>query len=87
MMNNGRDKGFVVCQDCGAAVPAIHLDSLKKMTRPYLLPFSSKPCPHTDTMEVNIGYDFITDMLVLECALDSRKLDTCRKSPWLERAA
>lgn len=38
-------------------------------------------------MEVNIGYDFITDMLVLECALDSQKLDTCRKSPWLERAA
>lgn len=88
MMNDGGDKGFVVCRDCGAAVPAAHEESLKNnVNRPYRLSFTSKPCRHTDTMIVNIGYDFITDMLVLECTLDSRQLDTCRNSPWLERAA
>jgi len=88
MMNDGGEKGFVVCQDCGAAVPGSHEDDLKgKVNRPYRLPFSRKPCSHAETIRVNLGYDFITDMLVLECALDSQQLDTRRNSPWLERAA
>lgn len=88
MMNDGGNEGFVVCQDCGAAVPAIHKESLKdKVNQPYRLPFISKACQHTDTMQVDLGYDFITDMLVLECALDSGLLDTRRDSPWMDRAA
>lgn len=37
---------------------------------------------------VNLGYDFITDMLVLEFALDDTRINTQRKdNPWLNRAA
>lgn len=87
MINDGGEKGFVVCQDCGAAVPTPREEALKGVVkRPYRLPFS-KPCYHADTMKVDLGYDFITDMLVLECTLDRLQLDTRRSSPWLERAA
>ena len=87
MMNSGEGHGFYVCRDCGAAVPALQKSRLKQeVGRPYRSRFGNK-CRHTDVMEVDLGYDFITDMLVLECTLDSRKMDTQRSSPWLERAA
>lgn len=34
-----------------------------------------------------MGYDFITDMLVLEFALDTQQIDTYRADNWLNRAA
>ena len=44
-------------------------------------------CKHTDTINVNLGYDFITDMLVLEFELDRMKVDVnAEKSSWLNRA-
>lgn len=37
---------------------------------------------------VNLGYDFITDMLVLEFTIDVRIIDARRNdNPWLNRAA
>lgn len=87
MMNSGGGNGFHVCRDCGAAVPSVQKSRLKnEVGRPYRSKFGEK-CRHTDVMEVDLGYDFITDMLVLECRLDSRKMDTQRNTPWLERAA
>lgn len=87
MMNNNGGNGFYVCRDCGAAVPALQKSRLKQeVGRPYRSRFSEK-CRHPEVIEVDLGYDFITDMLVLECTLDSRKMDVQRSTPWLERAA
>lgn len=92
MLNKGAaDAGFVVCKECGAAVPNLKRDPrdnpLKGFERPYK---SNRPkCCHADTLEVNLGYDFITDMLVLEFALDGRLIDTRNgvENLWLDRAA
>lgn len=45
-------------------------------------------CVSYAVSNVNLGYDFVTDMLVLEFALDDSKIDSHRKdNPWLGRAA
>lgn len=47
-----------------------------------------KPRFDANARNVNIGYDFITDMLVLEIKLDEQKMDIHRTdNPWLTRAA
>lgn len=88
MLNKGTaDKGFVICKDCGAAMPNTKEDNpLKNIGRPYKSNFS---CQHSNKMTVNLGFDFITDMLVLEIALDNKKIDTRNdsKNLWLIRAA
>ena len=60
---------------------------LTKILRPYRSKFNRSRCRHADTVNVNLGYDFITDMLVLEFHLDRNRIDigidsTC----WLSRA-
>lgn len=93
MMNRGpSDQGFAVCADCGAAMPgrdrSVFRVKGKEVGRPYRSAYAQAPCGHINTVNVNLGYDFITDMLVLEFALDPRRIDTRRKdNPWLERAA
>lgn len=89
MMNKGTDNcGFMVCKDCGAAMPGDDYHILNDVQRPYKSKISSGKCKHTSTMNVNLGYDFVTDMLVLEFSLDNERIDTQRKdSPWLSRAA
>lgn len=47
---------------------------LSKIKRPYKLKFSQSGCRY-----VNLEYDFITDMLVLEFALDHTQIDTQRE--------
>ena len=60
---------------------------LKNVMRPYRSKFNRTRCKHTDTINVNLGYDFITDMLVLEFELDRMKVDVnAEKSSWLNRA-
>ncbi len=40
------------------------------------------------TTNINLGYDFVTDMLVLEFFLDSKRLNISQnENPWLSRAA
>lgn len=93
MLNRGpSNQGFVVCQDCGAAMPGNRDNVLrvkgKEVGRPYRSKYAQSPCRHFDTINVNLGYDFVTDMLVLEFALDSQKIDTqSENNPWLNRAA
>ena len=87
MLNKGPGgKGFTVCCDCGAAVPAKNKDAIKNVKRPYWLGNLKTPCKHINHIDVNLGYDFITDMLVLEFKLDPNKLHISfdRKS-WLNR--
>lgn len=91
MVNRGpSDQGFTVCEDCGAAMPSESQNPLHKVNEPYKKKFGAK-CNHTNTINVNIGYDFVTDMLVLEFALDTDLIDTqhiSRKDNlWLGRAA
>lgn len=89
MMNRGyENKGFLVCKDCGAAVSGNQYKDLKEIGRPYKNRFAKAKCPHVNVANVNLGYDFITDMLVLEFALDENKIDVRQNAnPWLKRAA
>lgn len=88
MLNQGvGKKGFTICCDCGAAMPGDTPDVLNDVMRPYRSRFLKSRCKHNDTMNVSLGYDFITDMLVLEIALDKRKIDTNpERNSWLNRA-
>ena len=88
MLNKGNgSKGFTVCCDCGAAMPGDDPVVLKDVLRPYYSKFNKTRCKHNDTMNVNLGYDFVTDMLVLEFALDKAQIDTNpRRGAWLSRA-
>lgn len=89
MINKGHEnRGFMVCQDCGAAMPGEEQSVLNDIQRPYISKFARSKCRHADAINVNLGYDFVTDMLVLEFAIDNKKIDTNRKeNPWLGRAA
>ncbi len=89
MMNKGlSDKGFMVCKDCGAAMPGDDENALKNIMRPYVSKFARSKCRHTNAINVNLGYDFVTDMLVLEFAIDDNLIDAHRNdNPWLSRAA
>ena len=89
MLNRGSsDSGFCVCKDCGAAIPGDDSDKLKDIDRPYRTDYLHGRCRHTSVMNVNLGYDFITDMLVLEIELDDNRINTAPKNnPWLNRAA
>ena len=89
MLNKGsEDKGFMVCKDCGAAMPGDDISVLKDINRPYKSRYVRGRCRHDNCFNVNLGYDFITDMLVLEFTIDDRIIDAGRKrNLWLNRAA
>ncbi len=87
MLNRGtRDKGFMVCRNCGAAIPGEDGAALNRVYRPYFSKFAKTHCRH-DPVNVNLGYDFVTDMLVFEIKLDTQQIDvSLEKSSWLNRA-
>ncbi len=89
MLNKGSgDKGFMVCKDCGAAMPGNDISVLKDINRPYKSKFARGRCRHNNAFNVNLGYDFITDMLVLEFRIDDRIINASRNdNPWLGRAS
>ena len=89
MLNKGVDNcGFMVCKDCGATMPGDDIHVLDGIQRPYRSKFAQSRCRHLNAINVNLGYNFVTDMLVLEIALDNERIDTQRNdNPWLIRAA
>ena len=89
MLNKGsNDKGFMVCKDCGASMPGDDISVLNDVNRPYKSKYARSRCRHGNSFNVNLGYDFITDMLVLEFAIDDKIIDARRNdNPWLSRAA
>ena len=89
MMNTGlSNQGFVICKDCGAAMPGNRKEALKNIERPYRVSYSVKKCNHDNYENVDLGFDFITDMLVLEISLDKSLINTdLRNCIWLPRAA
>lgn len=87
MRNDGPgDLGFTICSDCGAAMPGEGQDVLKNVDRPYRLGFVKSKCRHMNTLQVDLGYDFLTDMLVLEFAVDRTKISSFTESMWIARA-
>ena len=88
MLNRGiGGKGFMVCCDCGAAMPGDDESVLKNLMRPYRPRLNKTRCKHTDVLNVNLGYDFVTDMLVLEFRLDRYLVDVdTQGGSWINRA-
>lgn len=89
MMNKGlENRGFMVCKDCGASMPGDDFHVLDDVQRPYVSKFARSKCRHLNAINVNLGYDFVTDMLVIEFAIDDTCIDAHRNdNPWLSRAA
>jgi hypothetical protein len=95
MRNKGKsDKGFMICPDCGAAVTGddqslfIRKDKGIYIGKPYISGFYLSKCNHTEAKNFNLGFDFITDMLVLEIEIDPTKVNTSTtENPWIVRAS
>ena len=90
MINRGiGGNGFVICTDCGAAMAGKDENILNSLQRPYKSALRKRlpKCIHKNVENIDIGYDFVTDMLVLEFFLDDEKINVNRKNnPWLGRA-
>lgn len=82
MMNTGNnDKGFMLCKLCGASMPGNNNDVLQKVKGP-----DKQRCSHSETLNIDLGYDFITDMLVLEFEFDGKQINTSYNNIWHHRA-
>lgn len=79
IINKGPDdEGFELCSECGAIEPAT-TNSTERLNRkrPYRIPFmkdDAMRCRH-NYRNIFLGYEFNTDMMVLEIRLDASKLD------------
>jgi hypothetical protein len=95
MRNKGKaDKGFMICSDCGAAIigddPKQYnrIDKGVNIGKPYRSGFGLSRCNHASAENYTLGFDFITDMLVLEIEIDSSKINTSiTENPWIVRAS
>lgn len=79
MINKGpKEEGFNLCTKCGAIDPEECLETEKRnRKRPYRIPIcksDNQSCSH-DRETVFLGYDFKTDMLVLELKLEKDKIN------------
>lgn len=89
ILNKGPEsKGFMVCKDCGAAVPGDDPDPLGKILKPYVHPHKSYFCHHAASQIVNtyLGNQFRTDMVVYEIALDNDEINVDARGLWIHRA-
>lgn len=88
LLNTGKgDKGFTVCTSCGAAVPGDKAELLRGRKRPGN--GINQGCAHTNTKHIHLGYDFLTDMLVLtfDMPTDSVETSTEDAREWLKKAS
>lgn len=80
LVNKGpMDHGFDLCTKCGAIDPEITPEKdEKERKRPYKLPYREKKdlqiCQHT-RKNVFLGFDILTDMLVLEIKLEKENIN------------
>ena len=89
ILNKGpKSTGFMVCKDCGAAVPGDDSSLLGKLRKPYRHPHKYYECSHNPSQIVNtyLGNQFRTDMVVYEIALDSEKINVEAGGLWICRA-
>ncbi|MCM1048258.1 MAG: DEAD/DEAH box helicase [Clostridiales bacterium] len=90
ILNQGPEgEGFTICKECGAAVPGHDVASLQKIPQPYRHPRVRTRCEHPFDRTVNafLGHQFLTDMVLLEISLDSRRINTNQDALWIESAA
>ena len=88
VLNTGiNNKGFMVCEECGASMIGDDKSVLNDIKKPYKS--QSNICNHNRPRNVNLGCDFITDMLVFEFSLDDEELNTnnLNNNPWLYMAS
>lgn len=86
LINPGpKNRGFRVCSKCGAAEPANGDDFSSDVRQPF--PNAKSKCHHSPVL-VNLGFNFTTDMIVMEFTLDHDKMDlSIENNPWKDRAA
>lgn len=90
MVNKGPyEQGFMVCSECGAAMPGKKGDVLKEVLRPYRSKYvQNQKCSHRNPINIDLGFDFITDMLVLEFYIDRNIIEVDNpQNQWKKRAA
>jgi ATP-dependent helicase YprA (DUF1998 family) len=93
MINKGPgEKGFMICPDCGAAIsgddPHGFSSERIKIGCPFYSRYPKSECNHSNAINTTLGFDFVTDMLVLEIKLDKTKMNISKaENPWLDRAA
>lgn len=88
IINKGaNDEGFDLCTKCGAIDPSISGDKDKKeRKRPYKIPYreskDQQVCLHTRE-NIFLGYDILTDMLVLELKLERKYINIDNLNIWV----
>jgi len=96
MRNKGKsNKGFMICPDCGAAIAGDEVKGFYEsekglhIERPYRSMYRNNyPCKHNNAKNFSLGFDFITDMLVIEIVLDDDRINkSVTENPWIIRAA
>jgi len=89
ILNKGpKSTGFMVCKDCGAAVPGDDEAILRKIYKPYRHPYTNYSCHHGAGSVVNtyLGNQFRTDMVVYEITLDAKRINVSPGGLWIRRA-
>lgn len=89
IVNKGpKSKGFMVCKECGAAVPGDDSIPLSKLLKPFVHPHNKFDCRHSASQITNtyLGSQFRTDMVVYEIALPYDKINVDPKKLWIHRA-
>lgn len=89
ILNKGpKSTGFMVCKDCGAAVPGDDASPLSHLRKPYRHPHKYYECSHNPSQIINtyLGNQFRTDMVVFEIALDTEKINAEAGGMWIRRA-
>ena len=67
-----RKKGFNICKSCGGA--EIAKDIQENQHNIYMPYISTTKCKHDVQNNLYLGYEFLTDMFMLDISYDSRKL-------------
>lgn len=89
IVNKGpKSKGFMICKECGAAVPGDDSVPLSKLLKPFVHPHNKFDCRHPASQITNtyLGSQFRTDMVVYEIALPYDKVNVDAKELWIHRA-
>lgn len=90
MMNRGpQAEGFQICRKCGAAAPNTSPDAVKQIKQPYPRwgKFKGQDCNHPEVIQADLGFEFMTDMLVIEIKLDPSIINVDPEdNHWIDRA-
>lgn len=88
VVNKGpEDKGFLICKDCGAAVPANQEHGLN-IGKPFKHPIKEYTCQHDKQTIAYLGHEFRTDMVLFEIKINKSDINMQPDgNKWLQDAA